>query len=172
MLHGVLALLLCLSSRCEPGFGFAEYLLPIGWHFSLEIKQVLKRINRRVAGSKGELILYFKSKFWAWVGKLRVNSVHRALFYSLRQLSKLRRALLKLFTLGGNLFKLSLATYSVRFYKWIVRVRIWQVMPTGPNPAKISIPFPWKSPTAELLYYDFHITIKYISKTKYLRPKY
>ena len=36
-------------------------------------------------------------------------------FYSLRPLSKLRRALLKLFTLGGNLFKLSLATYSVRF---------------------------------------------------------
>ena len=70
---------------------------------------------RDVAGSKGELILYFKSKFWTWVGKLRADSVHRFVFYSLRPLSKLRRARLKLFTLGGNLFKLSLATYSVRF---------------------------------------------------------
>ena len=70
---------------------------------------------RDVAGSKGELILYFKSKFWAWVGKLRADSVHRFVFYILRPLSKLRRALLKLLTLGGNLFKLSLATYSVRF---------------------------------------------------------
>ena len=68
-----------------------------------------------VAGSKGELILYFKSKFWAWVGKLRADSVHQIVIYSLRPLSKLRRARLKLFTLGGNLFKLSLATYSVRF---------------------------------------------------------
>ena len=181
MLNAVLILLLRLILDCDanldlgnPGFFSDRYFdlfLFLSYLSEKWVSSALK-MTRRLAGSKGELILYFKSNFWAWVGKLRVNSVHRVLFHSLRQLSKLRRALLKLFTLGGNLFKLSLATYSVRFYKWIVRVRIWQVMPTGPNPAKISIPFPWKSPTAELLYYDFHITIKYISKTKYLRPKY
>ena len=72
-------------------------------------------IIKDVAGSKGELILYFKSKFWAWVDELRAGSVHRIVIYSLRPLSKLRRTHLKLFALGGNLFELSLATYSVRF---------------------------------------------------------
>ena len=72
-------------------------------------------IIKDVASSKGELILYFKSKFWAWVDELRAGSVHRIVIYSLRPLSKLRRTRLKLFALGGNLFELSLATYSVRF---------------------------------------------------------
>ena len=124
MLNGVLILLLRLILDCDanldlgnPGFFFDRYFWFISFLSYLSEKWVNSALEmiRDVAGSKGELILYFKSKFWAWVGKLRADSVHRFVFYSLRPLSKLRRALLKLFTLGGNLFKLSLATYSVRF---------------------------------------------------------
>ena len=39
----------------------------------------------------------------------------------LRRLSKLGRAQLKLFSLGGSLVELSLATYRVRFGKWFVK---------------------------------------------------
>ena len=124
MLNAVLILLLRLILDCDanldlgnPGFFSDRYFdlfLFLSYLSEKWVNSALKMI-RDVAGSKGELILYFKSKFWAWVGKLRTDSVHRFVFYSLRPLSKLRRALLKLFTLGGNLFKLSLATYSVRF---------------------------------------------------------
>ena len=64
-------------------------------------------MTKDVAGSKGELILYFKSKFQVWVGKLRGDSASRVLFSTgLRHLSKLRRAQLKLFSSGGT-FRLS-----------------------------------------------------------------
>ena len=53
-----------------------------------------------VAGSKGELILYFKSKFYAWVGKLRTGSVHQIVIYGLRPLSKLRSARFKIVYAG------------------------------------------------------------------------
>ena len=39
------------------------------------------RTNGRVTGSRSELILYFKSKFQTWVGKLRGDSVSRVCFY-------------------------------------------------------------------------------------------
>ena len=126
MLNGVLAWPSCLifelntwrrSWSCYPGsFPYKKSrLIPFLFYLSEKWVTSALEIIKDVAGSKGELILYFKSKFWAWVGKLRADSVHRIVIYSLRPLSKLRRARLKLFTLGGNLFKLSLATYSVRF---------------------------------------------------------
>ena len=111
MLNGVLILLLRLILDCDanldlgnPGFFFDRYFWFISFLSYLSEKWVnsaLKMI-RDVAGSKGELILYFKSKFWAWVGKLRANSVHRVLFHSLRQLSKLRRAHFKIVYVGRN----------------------------------------------------------------------
>ena len=106
MLNGVLAPLLCLSSRCEPDSGFAKRLFPIGWNFSLKIEQVSRRINIRVAGSTGELILYFKWFLKTWVGKLSRNSVARVYFTCLRRRTKPRRAQLKLFSSGGT-FRLS-----------------------------------------------------------------
>ena len=124
MLNGVLVWPFCLVLNCDANLdlGIPDrfqirnpdlfLLYPI---FSERWVISALEMTKDVAGSKGELILYFKSKFWAWVGKLRADSVHRIVIYSLRPLSKLRRARLKLFTLGGNLFKLSLATYSVRF---------------------------------------------------------
>ena len=53
-----------------------------------------------------------------WAGELSRCSASRAyLFTGLRRLSKLERAQLKLFSLGGSLVELSLATYRVRFGK-------------------------------------------------------
>ena len=111
MLNGVLILLLCLVLDCDanlnlgnPGFFSDRYFWFISFLSYLSEKWVnsaLKMI-RGLAGSKGELILYFKSKFWAWVGKLRANSVHRVLFHSLRQLSKLRHAHFKIVYVGRN----------------------------------------------------------------------
>ena len=83
-------------------------------------------IIKDVAGSKGELILYFKSKFWAWVDELRAGSVHRIVIYSLRPLSKLRRTHLKLFCAGRKFVQVESRNLFSPFYKWIVRVRIWQ----------------------------------------------
>ena len=83
-------------------------------------------ITKDAAGSKGELILYFKSKFWAWVGKLRADSVHRIVIYSLRPLSKLRRTHLKLFCAGRKFVQVESRNLFSPFSKWIVRVRIWQ----------------------------------------------
>ena len=105
MLNRVLPPLLCLSSRCEPGSGFPKCPFSIGWHFSLKIEQVPRRINIRVAGSTGELILYFKWFLKTWVGKLSRNSVARVYFTGLRRSSKLRRAQLKLFS-SGRTFRL------------------------------------------------------------------
>ena len=85
--------------------------------FSSEIKQVREEINMSVATSTGELILYFKQILKTWVGELSGDSVARAYFTGLRRSSKLRRAQLKLFSLGGSLVELSLATYRVRFGK-------------------------------------------------------
>ena len=125
MLNGVLVWPFCLVLNCDANLdlGILDRLqirnpdLFLFFISCLSEKWVISALEmtKDVAGSKGELILYFKSKFWAWVGKLRADSVHQIVIYSLRPLSKLRRARLKLFTLGGNLFKLSLATYSVRF---------------------------------------------------------
>ena len=83
-------------------------------------------ITKDAAGSKGELILYFKSKFWAWVDELRAGSVHRIVIYSLRPLSKLRRTHLKLFCAGRKFVQVESRNLFSPFYKWIVRVRIWQ----------------------------------------------
>ena len=70
---------------------------------SSEYKWVRRETMGRVAGSRSELILYFKSKFQTWVGKLRGDSASRVLFSTgLRHLSKLRRAQLKLFSSGGT----------------------------------------------------------------------
>ena len=74
--------------------------------FSLRIGQVPRRINIRVAGSTGELILYFKWFLKTWVGKLSRNSVARVYFTCLRRRTKPRRAQLKLFSSGGT-FRLS-----------------------------------------------------------------
>ena len=69
MLNGVLILLLCLPSDCEPnpdllnpGFFFSGHLFPT-FFYSSEFGCVRRQIMERVAGSRGELILYFKSNF-------------------------------------------------------------------------------------------------------------
>ena len=122
MLNGVLPPLLRLSSRCEPCSEFPKCSLLIDWHFSSEIKQVREEINMSVATSTGELILYFKQILKTWAGKLSRNSAGRAHFTGLRRSSKLKRAHLKLFSLGGTFsVELSLATYRVRFGKWLVK---------------------------------------------------
>ena len=84
-------------------------------------------IIKAVAGSKGELILYFKSKFWAWVGKLRADSVHRVVIYSLRPLSKLRRARFKIVYAGRKFVQVESRNLFSPVSKWIVRVRIWHL---------------------------------------------
>ena len=112
MLNGVLPPLLRLSSRCEPCSEFPKCSLLIDWHFSSEIKQVREEINVSVASSTGELILYFKQILKTWVGKLSRDSVARAYFTGLRRSSKLRRAQLKLFSLGGT-FRLSWASQPI-----------------------------------------------------------
>ena len=70
---------------------------------SSEYEWVRREITGRVTGSRSELILYFKSKFQTWVGKLRGDSASRVLFSTgLRHLSRLRSAQLKLFSSGGT----------------------------------------------------------------------
>ena len=97
--------------------------------FSSEIKQVREEINMSVATSTGELILYFKQILKTWVGKLSRDSVARAYFTGLRRSSKLRRAQLKLFSLGRT-FRLSRASQPIasvsineswkfEYYSWI-----------------------------------------------------
>ena len=68
MLNGVLILLLCLPLDGEPdpdpsnpGFLFSGHLFPI--LFLLEFGCVRREIIERVAGSRSELILYFKPNF-------------------------------------------------------------------------------------------------------------
>ena len=112
MLNGVLVPLLCLSLRCNSDPGFGKRFLPTGWHFSLEIRQVPRRINIRVTCSTSELRLYFKSNLKTWLRKLRVNSVSRAYFVCLRRRSRLRRAQLKLFS-SGRTFRLSLVPQPI-----------------------------------------------------------
>ena len=65
-----------------------------------------------MTGSKGELILYFKSNLKAWDGKLRGNSAARVLFYR----SEARST--KIVFVGRNFsVELSLATYRVRVHE-------------------------------------------------------
>ena len=135
MLNGVLVWLFCLilklwrrSWSCYPGsFPYKKSrLIPFLFYLSGKWVMAALEIIKDVAGSKGELILYFKSKFWAWVGKLRAGSVHRIVIYSLRPLSKLRRTHLKLFCAGRKFVQVESRNLFSPFYKWIVRVRIWQ----------------------------------------------
>ena len=112
MLNGVLPPLLRLSSRHEPCSELPKCSLLIDWHFSSEIKQVREEMNMSVASSTGELILYFKQILKTWVGKLSRDSVARAYFTGLRRSSKLRRAQLKLFSLGGT-FRLIWASQPI-----------------------------------------------------------
>ena len=116
------------SWSCYPGsFPYKKSrLIPFLFYLSGKWVMAALEIIKAVAGSKGELILYFKSKFWAWVGKLREGSVHRIVIYSLRPLSKLRRAHLKLFCAGRKFVQVESRNLFSPFYKWIVRVRIWQ----------------------------------------------
>ena len=137
MLNGVLAWPSCLifelnmwrrSWSCYPGsFPYKKSrLIPFLFYLSGKWVMAALEIIKDVAGSKGELILYFKSKFWAWVDELRAGSVHRIVIYSLRPLSKLRRTHLKLFCAGRKFVQVESRNLFSPFYKWIVRVRIWQ----------------------------------------------
>ena len=135
MLNGVLVWPLRLILNCDANLDLGDPgLFPdrYSWLISFLpylsekwVNSVLEMI-RDVAGSKGELILYFKSKFWAWVDELRAGSVHRIVIYSLRPLSKLRRTHLKLFCAGRKFVQVESRNLFSPFYKWIVRVRIWQ----------------------------------------------
>ena len=136
MLNGVLAWPSCLifklnmwrrSWSCYPGsFPYKKSrLIPFLFYLSGKWVMAALEIINDVAGSKGELILYFKSKFWAWVDELRAGSVHRIVIYSLRPLSKLRRTHLKLFCAGRKFVQVESRNLFSPFYKWIVRVRIW-----------------------------------------------
>ena len=117
------------SWSCYPGsFPYKKSrLIPFLFYLSGKWVMAALEIIKDVAGSKGELILYFKSKFWAWVDELRAGSVHRIVIYSLRPLSKLRRARLKLFCAGRKFVQVESRNLFSPFYKWIVRVRIWPV---------------------------------------------
>ena len=107
MLNGVPFLLLRLSSNRgpnlsleNPGF-FGGHLFPV--LSPRNINESGTEEFGRVTGSRSELILYFKSKFQTWVGKLRGDSVSRVLFSAgLRHPSGLRCAQLKLFSTGGT----------------------------------------------------------------------
>ena len=70
--------------------------------FFSEIERVCEEINMSVASSTGELILYFKQILKTWAGELSRDSAGRAHFTGLRRSSKLKRAQLKLFSLGGT----------------------------------------------------------------------
>ena len=74
--------------------------------FSSEIEQVREEINMSVASSTGELRMYFKQILKTWAGELSRDLAGRAHFTGLRRSSKLKRAQLKLFSLGGT-FRLS-----------------------------------------------------------------
>ena len=134
MLNGVLVWPFCLVLNCDANLDLGipdrfQIRNPDLFLLSyLSEKWVISALEmtKDVAGSKGELILYFKSKFWAWVGKLRAGSVHRIVIYSLRPLSKLRRTHLKLFCAGRKFVQVESRNLFSPFYKWIVRVRIWQ----------------------------------------------
>ena len=137
MLNGVLAWPSCLILRWIRDADL-DLVIPDRFHirnpdlflfyFIFPEKWVMAALEiiKDVAGSKGELILYFKSKFWAWVDELRAGSVHRIIIYSLRPLSKLRRTHLKLFCAGRKFVQVESRNLFSPFYKWIVRVRIWQ----------------------------------------------
>ena len=129
MLNGVLAWLSCLVlSRTRDTD--LDLVIPDRFHignpdlflflFYLSGKWVMAALEiiKDVAGSKGELILYFKSKFWAWVGELRAGPVHRIVIYSLRPLSKLRRAHLKLFCAGRKFVQVESRNLFSLFSKW------------------------------------------------------
>ena len=74
--------------------------------FSSEIERFHEGINMSVVTSTGELRVYFKQILKTWAGELSRDSAGRAHFTGLRRSSKLKRAQLKLFSLGGT-FRLS-----------------------------------------------------------------
>jgi hypothetical protein len=74
--------------------------------FSSEIERFHEEINMSVVTSTGELRMYFEQNSKTWAGELSRGSVGRAHFTGLRRSSKLKRAQLKLFSLGGT-FRLS-----------------------------------------------------------------
>ena len=112
MLNGVLPPLLCLSSRNKPRSKLPKCFLPIGWHFLQKIERIHEGINISVVTSTGELRVYFKQILKTWAGELSRDSAGRAHFTGLRRSSKLKRAQLKLFSLGGT-FRLSWASQPI-----------------------------------------------------------
>ena len=99
------------------------------YYVSSEFACVRREIMERVAGSRSELILYFKSIFKRgsvnWEGTQLLGFV----FYRAEAPQQAEARSTKIVFVGWNFsFKLSPATYWVRFLKWIVWVRTWQML--------------------------------------------
>ena len=96
-----------------------------------EIERFHEEINMSVVTSTGELRVYFKQILKTWAGKLSRDSAGRAHFTGLRRSSKLKRAQLKLFSLGGT-FRLSWASQPIASVSvndsWKGRIRHKSIM--------------------------------------------